>query len=288
VCSEGQWCMRRCAVWMGGGRVGPATNDVGCMLWHTCVCDTCLSHMCISGGGEWRVAYMAVALCDMTHSFMWHDSFICVACVAIPLWDMTHSSLWYDSSICVTWLIHLHDMTHIYVWHDSFICLACVAIPLCDMTHSSVWLDSFTCATWLIHLCGMTHSSVWHGPFICVTWLIHAYMTHSSMWHDSIVYVAWLIDLCDTTYSCMWDATLIHVTRSMHVSWLWRAKCNVPNAFNDMPNVTCQMYSVMWQDPSMCHDALIYVTWLIHLCDMVHCFMWDDTFIHVTRSTHVS
>jgi len=37
--------------------------------------------------------------------------------------DMTHSYVWHDSFICVTWLIHMCDMTHSYVWHDSFICV---------------------------------------------------------------------------------------------------------------------------------------------------------------------
>jgi len=36
---------------------------------------------------------------------------------------MTHSYVWHDSFICVTWLIHMCDMTHSYVWHDSFICV---------------------------------------------------------------------------------------------------------------------------------------------------------------------
>jgi len=35
--------------------------------------------------------------------------------------DMTHSYVWHDSFIRVTWLIHMCDMTHSYVWHDSFI-----------------------------------------------------------------------------------------------------------------------------------------------------------------------
>jgi len=34
--------------------------------------------------------------------------------------DMTHSYVWHDSFICVTWLIHMCDMTHSYVWRDPF------------------------------------------------------------------------------------------------------------------------------------------------------------------------
>ena len=32
---------------------------------------------------------------------------------------MTHSYVWHDSFICVTWLIHMCDMTHSYVCHES-------------------------------------------------------------------------------------------------------------------------------------------------------------------------
>jgi len=53
----------------------------------------------------------------------------------IHMCDMTHSYVWHDSFICVTWLIHMCDMTHSYVWHASFIS---VWHDLYDMTHSHV------------------------------------------------------------------------------------------------------------------------------------------------------
>ena len=89
-------------------------------------------------------------MCDMTHSYVRHDSFIRVTWL-MHTCDMTHSYVWHDSFICVTWLIHTCDMTHSYVWHDSFICVTWL-IHTCDMS------QSFTCVTWLIHMCGMTHS----------------------------------------------------------------------------------------------------------------------------------
>jgi len=120
----------------------------------------------------------------MSHSYVWHDSFICVTWLihmthsapchshdsficATWLIHMTHSAPChsYNLFICVTWLITMCDMTHPYVWHDSFICVrhdsficATWLIHMCDMTHSYVWRDSFTCATWHIHMCDMTHS----------------------------------------------------------------------------------------------------------------------------------
>jgi len=56
----------------------------------------------------------------------------------IHMCDMTHSYVWHDSFTCVTWLIHMCDMTHLHVWHDSFICVTWL-IHMCDMTHSYGW-----------------------------------------------------------------------------------------------------------------------------------------------------
>jgi len=56
--------------------------------------------------------------------------------------DMTHSCVWHDSFVCVTWLILVCDMTHSCVQHDAFVC---VIILVCDMTHSCVRHDSLVC-----------------------------------------------------------------------------------------------------------------------------------------------
>ena len=69
--------------------------------------------------------------------------------------DMTHSYVWHDSFICVTWLIYMCDMPHWNVWHDSFVCVTWL-ICMCDMTHLYVLHDSFVCVTWLICICDMT------------------------------------------------------------------------------------------------------------------------------------
>ena len=49
--------------------------------------------------------------CDMTHSYVWHDSFICMTWLERS--DMTWLIHMYD----MTWEIR-HDITHSYVWHD--------------------------------------------------------------------------------------------------------------------------------------------------------------------------
>jgi len=157
-----------------------------------------------------------IHMCDMTHSYVCHDSFICVP------W-LIHSF------ICATWLVHMRDVTHSYmcamtrsyVCHDSFVYVPWL-IHMCDMTHSYVWHDSFICGTWLIHMCAMTHSYVWHDSFICVPWLIHSFicatwlvhmrdvthsymcdMTRSYAWRDSFVCATWLVDMRDVNHSYM-------------------------------------------------------------------------------------
>jgi len=127
----------------------------------------------------------------MSHTSMSHVTHMNESC---HMCDMTHSYVWHDSFMCVTWLIHMCDMTHWYVWHDSFRTLPELKSPpvtpnvrlafhVCHMTHS--YDTAFTCVTWLIPMCHMTHSYVWHDSLICVTWLIRMRdMTHSYVRHD--------------------------------------------------------------------------------------------------------
>jgi len=109
----------------------------------------------------------------------------------IRMCDMTHSYVWHDAFVCVTWRIRMCDMTHSdvscrsYVGRaprdqNEFACCRCIKLHLlqqglirllplhmCNMTHAYVWHDSFECVTWLIGTCDMTHSYVWHDSFIC-------------------------------------------------------------------------------------------------------------------------
>ena len=78
--------------------------------------------------------------------------------------DMTHSYVWHDSFICVTWLIHMCDMTHSYVWHHSF-----------NHTHNlSVAQQPTTMTSW-IYGCDMTCWYLWHDWFTCLTFHIYTY-----------------------------------------------------------------------------------------------------------------
>jgi len=172
--------------------------------------------------------------------------------------DMTHSHVWRDLFLCVTWRIHMCDMTHSHVWHDAhrrfngeMKATPCRSMPLLcthtcrwvraagvwGMSDWCVWHNSLIWGTWLIGMCGMSHWYVWHDSFICVTWLIHMCdMTHWYVWHDSVICVAWiihtsgrhlgvsntcvtwLIDTCGMSHWYVWHATLICVTWLRHMT----------------------------------------------------------------------
>jgi len=142
--------------------------------------------------------------CILLCLYVWHDSTRARSAAKLSvrhdspqsyLCDMTHSCVRHDSFVCATWLIHVCDMSCLYVWHYS----TCVT----SASKSFVWHDSpqsyrrdmtHICATWLTfvrhgsHLCDMTRLKV-----ICATWLMD--MTRLYVGHDSIC-VTWL-NMCD-------------------------------------------------------------------------------------------
>jgi len=182
-------------------------------------------------------------MCDMTHPYVWHDSFMWHQLEAQGVIAI-FTCVWHDSFMCVTWLIHMSDMTHLYEWHDSSIWVTRL-IFTCNMTHSHVWHDSFTCVwhdsftcvTWLIHPNDMTHAHVWHESFMCdmaihmesfMCDMAHSYgsnwwhtacsqlSAHSGGWHDSFLWVTWLNLMCDMTHPYMWPTPLLFETRRIH------------------------------------------------------------------------
>ena len=58
---------------------------------------------------------LLIHMCDMTYSYVWHDSFMRVTWLIFTC-DMTYS--------CVTRLIHTCNLTRLYVRHGLFICVA--------------------------------------------------------------------------------------------------------------------------------------------------------------------
>jgi len=149
-----------------------------------------------------RCVTWLIHVCDLTHSCVWRDSFICVTWRIYESWcglscgghsevcDMTHSRVWHDSFMCVTWLIHMCDMTHSWVMMWAALC----------WPFWGVWHDLFTCVSWLTHVCDMTRWYVRHNLCMCVTWLsLVCGVTHSCVRRDSWISETRLVHVCDIT-----------------------------------------------------------------------------------------
>ena len=81
-----------------------------CVCARSCVC----VRMCVNVCGKHLVSCYACVIP------MWHYSIIYDICVTWLIHmcdDMTHSYVWHDSFICETWLIHMCDIIQSYVWH---------------------------------------------------------------------------------------------------------------------------------------------------------------------------
>jgi len=120
-----------------------------------------------------------IRMADMTHTYVCHESFMCVTCLVKKFMGVSWNFLYmgHDS------FIHMCNMTHSYDWHYSYICVSWI-IHVCDVSHSSMWYDSLMYVRWLTHVCDMTHSYMRHDSFTCVVaihkiWAVsHVCMSH--------------------------------------------------------------------------------------------------------------
>ena len=126
-------------------------------------------------------------MCDMTHSYVRQDSFVCatevISIFAVALICAWSFSYWYRHPVPLHATYAQVSSLHM---EDTFICVT-LLIYMCDMTHSYVWHDLFICTTWLIHMWVLTHPHVRHDSFVCATWRIYIDMTHWYVRHDAFI-----------------------------------------------------------------------------------------------------
>jgi len=107
-------------MWFGFGVCTHMCGMTHSYVWHdTFIRVTCLIHMWFGFGVRKYV-------CDKTHVYLWHGSRMWHASSTCgldlrcaPMCDMTHSYVKHDTFTCVTWLIRVCDMIDPYVWHVS-------------------------------------------------------------------------------------------------------------------------------------------------------------------------
>jgi len=155
-------------------------------------------------------------MCDMTHSYVWHDAFTRETSL-LHRCNVTHSQVQHDSFTGATWLIHdiICDMTHFCFWLVTWLIMthSWHHFFFLDLWHDSLWLIQDTIFFWI---CDMTHHDSFMTPFF-----LTCDMTHydSFMTHFFFGFVKWLIMthpwhifflICDMTH---YDSFM---TRSIH------------------------------------------------------------------------
>jgi len=151
---------------------------------------------------------------------------------------MTHSYVWHATFICVPWLIHMCAMTHSYVWHDSFICVTGI-IRMCVVisTGKHEWVMSLSSSTFMLEITHMnyyysgkieikveldremTHSYVWWNSFTCVIWFIYLFFPLSCLGNNSLICVTG-INHCTKSFFSLYIVIFLLTVIFIFVTWL--------------------------------------------------------------------
>jgi len=171
-------------------------------------------------------------MCAMTHSYVCHDSFVCVPWL-IHTRAMTHSYLWHDSFIRAPWIVHMDAITRSYVCYGAFTCVPWL-VHTCALTHSYLCPDSFIRVPWLIHMCAMAHSYVCHDLCTYVPWIVHmSALTQSYVSHGSFICVPWPIRMCAMTHLYVCPDSFICVPWLIHMCAITRShECHVSSKYS--------------------------------------------------------
>ena len=188
-------------------------------------------------------------MCDLTHSYVWHDSFICVI--------------------------------HSYVWHASF----CCSWAFCDRSFWIVWYrcDTFIFVVWLLVLClywiRVTDSCMKHDSFFWVDGVLWPVLTSHVWWMDNVMcaidaYVQGSLRKRATNYR----ALSAKCVRYMHDIIAHMTLCTYHTWNTD---------EWIAQYTHIAHMTLsIWYVWQIHMC-AIHAYVLRDSFIGVSYVWYV-
>jgi len=141
-------------------------------------------------------------------------------------------------------MTHLCDIPHSYVWHDLFVCVICICVFVCVFVCVCMCVCMCVCLYVCVCMCDVPYSNrAIHLPYCGSQWFYVPWLTR----------VTWLIHMCHASRSYVWHASSIQGHQSSFIVGLgaFIYMCNDPH---------------VWHDPF----SFIYVTRLVHMCDMPH------------------
>jgi len=202
----------------------------------------------------------AVAFC--------HDSSICVTWL-IHTYEITHSYVWHDSFMYVYMCDKNLTQSCLQHWHYVMIPSHCRQqqwrSARNDMTHSYVWHDSFVCVTWLIHV---YIRATW-------TWLNHTCAIDTTSWCPRVAasssgVLPKLIHTSGMTHSYVWHDSFTYMYIRHESDFVICATLTIYHDALALPPVAVAFY----------HKSFICVTWIIHMCEissgvLQHMYIWQ-------------
>jgi len=229
-------------------------------------------------------------MCDLTHSYVWHESFIHATWSIQHTWPVRDVSTrlihtcgiaWLVHTCDVTWLVCTRDRTHADVWHDSST-LGTWSIHSCDMTISYVCHDSLNTGmanqrherivvhvAMILVICEwvMPPTGMRHVTFMTQAWSIIEIMTHWYVWHGSFTCVTWL----------MGSTSAIADVSCKTCEWSWYTyewvMVHIRMSHGTHTNESC--YAPEW---FMSHRHGLNEKWLDDTCDMAHSYVCHDPY----------
>ena len=215
---------------------------------------TCCRHVCVT----WLLCVR-----DVIHSYLWHDSFICVMCCR-----------------------HVCDMTFPYMWPYIY-GYAYMRVDMCDQT-TDVWWVTYVCP----HLCiGVSCQ----GHFCMPTRMHWCVMSYVYIRVNTYTYVSirHVIRIYTCQYGCIrvsintWPITHLKASCDTHNGVITHIMALYVTHGNASPQISHMWMShVTHLNESL--TRLMHVCYrLIHTCDMTHLHMWHDSFICVTWLIHI-
>ena len=125
-----------------------------------------------------------------------------------------------------------------------------------------------------------THSHLWHEWFICVTWLPCMYINTTLHMRD-MNHTCDMNDSCHTygSWVTSWMGHVTHLKLSHHT---YEIIISLHEIF--MSNTWNRHVTHMKSSRHTCGSChhVIFATGLIHICDMTHSYVWQDSFMCVT------